>query len=176
MPDAVQTQDDDLKSTIAAVVGKMMKLDPGELARLRRMDVEGPGELEFWRLVQNTGLRGDTSGMQLVKILALLAPRGDVGSRAPFHRLGEPLGKILAEADFSEKRLAGFMALPFARRAEALEGIARFISRKMEYGVNCVDIAQLLFVDDAWPLRQLARHYYAASDRIAAAEAKGEDK
>lgn len=176
MLEPVQTQDDDLKSTIAALVGKMMKFDPGELARLRRMDVEGPGELEFWRLAHDTGLRGDTSGMQLVKILALLAPRGEVGSRAPFHRLGEPLGKVLAEAEFSEKRLASFMALPFARRAEALEGIARFITRKMKLGVNCVDIAQLLFVNEVWPLRQLARHYYTASDRIAAAEAKGEDK
>ncbi|MCY1668965.1 hypothetical protein [Rhizobium sp. SL86] len=176
MHDAVQTQDDDLKSNIAAVVGKMMKLDPGELARLRRMDTDGPGELEFWRLVHGTSIRSDTSGMQLVKILALLAPRGDVGSRAPFHRLGEPLGEVLAEAGFSEKRLASFMALPFARRAETLEGIARFITRKMESGVNCVDIAQLLFVDDVWPLRQLARHYYTASDRIAAAEAKGDDK
>ncbi|MHA7969330.1 hypothetical protein [Rhizobium sp. CAU 1783] len=176
MPEAAETQDDDLKSTIAALVGKMMQLDPGGLARLRRMDVDGPGELEFWRLIRDIDIRGDTSGMQLVKILALLAPRGDVAARAPFHRLGEPLGKVLAEAEFSEKRLASFLALPFARRGEALEGLVRFISRKMEQGVNCVDIAHLLFVDKVWPLRQLAKHYYDASDRIAAVEAKGEDK
>ncbi|TRL42297.1 hypothetical protein [Rhizobium straminoryzae] len=178
MPEAVQTQDDDLKSAVANLVGELMKLNPGQLARLRRMDIDGPGELEFWRLAQNKALKlsGNDTGMLFVRILALLAPRGEVASRAPFHRLGEPLGKVLAEAKFSEKRLATFMALPFARRGEALEGIARFIARKMENGVNCVDIAQLLFVNDVWPLRRLAAAYYTASDRIAAVKAKGEDK
>lgn len=178
MPETVQTQDNDLKSAVAGLVGAMVKLDPGQLARLRRMDIDGPGALEFWQLAANEPFRlpGNSTGMRFVRILALLAPRGEVTARAPFHRLGEPLGKVLAAAEFSEKRLASFMALPFARRGEALEGIARFISRKMENGVNCVDIRQLLFVDDVWPLRRLANTYYIASDRIAAVKTKGEDQ
>ncbi|SMD12696.1 hypothetical protein [Rhizobium sp. RU36D] len=170
MPEVIQTKDEDLKPIIATLVSEMMKLGPSNLARLRRMDVEGPGELEFWRLVRDTDILGDTAGMQIVKLLALLAPRGESASRTRFHQLDQPLGKVLAEAKFSEKRLASFMALPFERRGEALEVIARVISRDMRFGVNCVDFALLLFLNEVWPLRRLATAYYVACDRKAAFE------
>jgi CRISPR system Cascade subunit CasB len=176
MPEAVQTKDGDLKSSVAGLVGAMTRLEPGSLARLRRMDIDGPGELEFWRLARDFNIRGDATGMQFIRILALLAPRGDPGARGRFHALDHALGEVLARSGFSERRLASFMALPFTRRGEALESMARFIARKMEKGVNCVDIGHLLFVNDVWPLRRLASNYYNTFDRIAADQTKGEDK
>ncbi len=178
MPEAIQTKDDDLKSAVAGLAGAMLRLEPGKLARLRRMDIDGPGELEFWRLAQEKSFQipGTSTGMHYVKILALLAPRGDPGARARFHALNHSLGEVLARSGFSERRLASFIALPFDRRGEALEGIVRFIARKMENGVNCVDIGHLLFVDDVWPLRRLAKTYYDTFDQNAANKTKGEDK
>ncbi|WP_377295373.1 hypothetical protein [Rhizobium sp. SG2393] len=164
------------KTTTAALVGALMRLDPGSVARLRRMDPLGPGEIAFWQLATDARhpLAGDATGMQFVKILALLTPRGNVRSRVPFHKIEQPLGKVLAEAGFSEKRLASFMALPFGWRGEALGRIARFLFGTMESGVNCDDIRSLLFIDDVWPLRRLAKTYYDAFDRAAYAAKKGE--
>ncbi|SIR19017.1 hypothetical protein SAMN05880582_107181 [Rhizobium sp. RU20A] len=166
------------KTTTAALVGALMRLDPGSVARLRRMDPLGPGEIAFWQLAteKQHPVSGDARGIQFVKILALLTPRGEVRSRAPFHRLDQPLGKVLAEAGFSEKRLASFMALPFDWRGEALERIARFLFANMSNGVNCDDIRNLLLIDDVWPLRRLANTYYDAFDRAAYAAKKGETK
>lgn len=174
MPDATETRGEGFGTMVSRLAGEMMKLDPGALARLRRMDVDGPGELEFWKLATAFDLRGDEAGLRFIRILALLAPKGEIAHRVLFHNFKRPLGQALANAGLSEARLARFIALPFERREEALESLARFLVSAGETanGVDCADIGRLLFFDDARPVRRLAATYYDAFDRLAADQQK----
>lgn len=158
-----------LGSTIGKLATAMLRLDPGELARLRRMQTNGPGELAFWRLAVEFSLRTDDRGLQLVRILALLAPKGDPASRSSFHDFERrSLGAALADARYSEARLARFLELPFDKRGEALERMARLLRAKRVLPVNCLDIACLLLSDDVKHPRKLAQDYYRRFDKTAA--------
>lgn len=170
LPDEPARESNGLGATVTRVAGALLRLDPGALARLRRMDVKGPGERDFWRLATEFDLRTDETGLRFVRILALLAPKGDLSRRRPFHDFKCPLGEALSEAGFSEARLARFLALPFRGRGEALERMARWIAAKRDAGrgVNCADIACLLFFDDVKHTRKLAETYYRRFDRAAA--------
>jgi len=143
----------------------MVKLDPGQLARLRRMDPEGPGEGDFWRLAVQHDLRTDSNGLLLVRLLALLTPKGEPGAHKKLHDWDSPLGAALYKAGYPETRLLNFLALPSAKRGEALERMARWLAAKGHDGVNCVDIARLLFFDDVRDARRLAEGYYRAHDK-----------
>lgn len=159
-----------LGDTIGELAAAMLRLEPGKLAGLRRMKTDGPGEAVFWHLATRFGLRTDDKGLLLVKLMALLAPRGAVGGRPPFHSFKAHLGEVLLISGYSEARLARFLALPFDRRAEGLEAIVRFIAGKgVKGGVDCSEIASLLFYDDVKNTRRLARRYYNA---LNSAEAK----
>lgn len=174
MSETTETSGEKFGATVSRLAGEMMKLDTGALARLRRMDVYGPGELEFWKLATRFDLRTDATGIRFVRILALLAPKGEMGHRVPFHNFKYSLGQALADSGFSEARLARFMALPFERRGDALESIARFLlsSGATQKGVDCADIGRLLFFDDARPVRRLAATYYDTFDRLTADQPK----
>lgn len=143
----------------------MVKLDPGQLARLRRMDPSGPGEGDFWRLAVQHDLRADNKGLLLVRLMALLTPKGEPGANKKLHQRNRPLGAALFEASYPETRLLNFLALPVAKRGESLERMARWLAAKGHDGVNCVDIARLLFADDVRDARRLAESYYRAHDR-----------
>ncbi len=171
MADAVQERSEGLGKTVASVAAAMLRLSPGEIARLRRMDPDGPGVLEFWRLATLSGIHANSAGMQFVRILAVLAPKGDAGQRPPFHNFNSSLGRALHAAGFSEARLARFLALPFEARGDALESMARLLVAKglPPGGLNCAEIAHLLFSKDVWPARKLAENYYIATDIAEAA-------
>lgn len=179
-PEQREEQTKKLGAKVAGLAGDMLKLEPGALARLRRMDVEGPGEPDFWRLAIKFKLPTHPAGLRLVRIMALLAPKGDPGNRAPFHRFERPLGTVLCEAGLSERRLTRFFALPFERRGPALESMARFINaaRAQSDGVNCHDIACLLFFRKTIHIhdRKLARSYYRCLDRAARQQDTDEKK
>jgi CRISPR system Cascade subunit CasB len=174
MADAVEEKSEGLGKIVASLAAAMLRLSPGELARLRRMDPDGPGVLAFWRLATLCGIHTNSAGMQLVRILAVLAPKGDVGKRTQFHNIKEPLGRALYAAGFSEARLARFLALPFEARGDALESMARLLVAKglPPGGVNTAEIAHLLFSKDVWPARKLAENYYIATDIAEAATKK----
>jgi hypothetical protein len=161
-----------LGETINSIASAMLRLGPGDLARLRRMKTDGPGELVFWGLAVRHHLRTDVKGMALVRILALLAPKGDLENRKPFHETKQSLGEALAKTGFSETRLARFLEQPFDRRAEALERMARWLSAKGATPVNCIDIACLLFSNDVKHARKLADTYYRGFDWAASHQAK----
>lgn len=165
MPEANTTEKETPRASIAEIVKALRGLPPGPLARLRRMDCSGAGEMDYWWLATALHLTRGETDMQLIRLLALLTPRGEVHARPFIHRAERPLGKVLAEAGYSETRLARFMALPFSRRPPALERMVRFIAGKMGDGVNCGDIDALLSRDDVWPLRRLADSYYHAIEQ-----------
>lgn len=170
-------------SVAASLATSLLALGPGPLARLRRMDVRGPGVPDYWMLAARHALLGhgqEEAWMQVVKILALLAPKGDPHNRKPFHDNDRPLGKALCDGGdkswqpqstdgrpiLSEARFARFLALPFAQRGEALERLARWLSarRASHSGLDCGDIAWLLFDPGPKPIRSLAKSYYGRLD------------
>jgi CRISPR system Cascade subunit CasB len=179
-----------LKDIIEKVSEQMLRrFGTGDLAELRRMN--GPVEPSaYWRLAAECGFLEDDPQRwaPVIRILAMLTPKGE---RRPSDRLHNPmhrLGAVLADggdpnwqggADsrpfLSEARLARFLATPADQRAEALTGVARALasSRDRSAGVDCVEIANLLLASDTTEaLQKIAQSYYA---RLDAARARSEE-
>lgn len=150
-----------LADRIFRLAGAMTRLEPGPLARLRRMRPDGPGTAEFWTLALAHDLRTDEPGLRFVALLALLTPKGSPGAKR-LHDSRIAFGKALAVAGYPERRLLRCLATPFAARAEAIETMVRFLAAKGHEGVNCVDLACLLWFDDVEHERRLARSYFSA--------------
>ena len=75
-----------LEHTLDNLSQGMNQLGTGPLAELRRMAVDGPGTLDFWRLADRYGFLEHprtTSWMQIVKIMAILIPKGEPAGRSP---------------------------------------------------------------------------------------------
>ena len=174
-----------VEQKIESLSQAMNRLGTGPLAELRRMAVHGPGTADFWHLAARCGFieshRTD-SWMRIVKIMAILTPRGEPAERPSLHDKNRPLGQALCDgghnpwptADttprpfLSETRLARLLAQLPEQRAEALERLARMLAAKRnpKIGINCVDIAYLLLDSnkESKCLRKLARTYYQCLD------------
>ena len=163
----------------------LQHLGPGPLAELRRMDPE-TGAAAFWRLA---GRHPDTIGrrdkqeqwMEIIRILAILTPKGERRSPDPPENLHDPrrrLGAVLCDGGdpswpgeggtprpmLSEDRLAKLMAARGQQRAILLRRAAQMILRsRQDIGVSVSDIALTLL----WPAdgRRLAEPYYVRLDR-----------
>jgi CRISPR system Cascade subunit CasB len=71
---------------------------------------------------------------------------------------------------YSEARLARFLSTPAEQRGETVERMARLLarSRNPQIGVNCIELARLLLrQEEAFPLQDVAKHYYSRLDRAA---------
>jgi len=161
-----------LGDTLFRLAQDITKLDPGPLARLRRMGCYGPGEGDFWVLAMRHGLRTDAPGMRLIQFLAMLTPKGAPHLPKKLHDAKRSLGTALVEANYPESRLLRFLALPFETRGDAMEGMVRWLAAKGHEGINIVDIALLLFSPDVRHARRLAQTYYAAHHKAADTTAK----
>lgn len=161
----------------------LRRLDPGQLADCRRMDHETACSV-FWRLVAR---HPDTIGsrdamrqwIEIVRILAILTPRGEPAKRKELHDRRRPLGKVLCDGGdptwppnpqhpspvFSERRLAQLIAVRGEHRATLLRRAVQMIarSRAPASGVDVVDIARFLLLGDNG--RRLAEPYYRRLDR-----------
>jgi CRISPR system Cascade subunit CasB len=159
---------DEVSAVIPRLAGALARLDPGGLARLRRMDLEGPGEAAFWQLAVEIDLPGDRSlWLHPVRLMALLTPRGDPrAGKQLAHDARRPLGTALAEAGFSETRLLRLIECAPEKRGDALERMVRFLAtRGAGSGVNCRDIFWLLHARGPAPLRRLADQYFRTRAR-----------
>jgi CRISPR system Cascade subunit CasB len=174
-----------LDETMEAVSQRLLGLDPGPLAELRRMEPDDVGTPIFWRLTAELGFSEAQCGawMQILRILAILTPKGRRLSPAVrLHDRSRQLGRALCDGGnpawpsepqkprpvLSEERLARLLVTPAAQRGEAIERIARMLarSRTPESGINCTEIARLLLQpNDPVPLQKIARDYYAQLDR-----------
>lgn len=171
-----------LENIIEQLSRRLLRLDTGSLAELRRMETGGPGPLAYWRLAAECGFIDDPPDrwMPIVRILAVLTPKGD---RLPSDRLHDPkrqLGRVLCDGGdsgwpagkeprpfLSETRLARLLAAPTASRVEAVMRIARMLAanRDRASGLDCREIAALLLFSDARrDLQQIARAYYRRLD------------
>ena len=174
-----------LEETIESVSTKLLNLDPGPLAELRRMESDSPGTPIFWRMVAQYAWRdGDLDAWkQIIRMMALLTPCGHRGADVRLHDRRQHLGAVLCDGGnptwpsepepkpiYSETRLARFLATPAAQRGESLERMARLLarSRSPQNGVNCIEVARLLLKqEEVYPLQDVAKYYYARLDRAA---------
>ena len=79
---------------VLAAAAMMQHLDPGSLAELRRME-QGKGAPVFWRLVtrhpQTIGQpEKEEVWTNIIRIVAILTPRGDQNRRPPLHNRTTP--------------------------------------------------------------------------------------
>lgn len=182
-----------LEETITSLSTKLLGLAPGPIAELRRMPPDGAGTPVFWRLAVQHEFRDSDlhTWKQIIRILALLTPRGNLGGDAKLHERSRHLGTVLCDGGnlawpppgpepnpvVSEKRLARFLAMSTAQRGEALERIVRMLARTRnpQSGVNCIEIARLLlYPDNVRPLHDIAHDYYSKLDRTAKQSKKEE--
>ena len=162
---------------VCAAAKTMQDLDPGQLAECRRMDGQ-TGAPAFWRLVAqhpNTIGRHNYTDqwMEIVRILAILTPKGDPTQRPDLHDSKRRLGEVLCDGGdpswtgptpvFSERRLAQLMAARGDQRAVLLRRAAQMLARSPGVNVNVVDIAQVLLQPENGGL--LAEPYYRRLDR-----------
>ncbi len=181
------------EETVESISKKLLGLDSGPLAELRRMEPEEAGTPMFWRMAAEYGFRDVELSIwkRIVRIMALLTPRGNRSDAVRLHERTRRLGAVLCDGGdpgwppkganatpvLSEQRLARFLATPADQRGESLERIARMLarSRNPQNGINCTEIAYLLlYPDKATYLDDVARHYYSRLDR-AAYQSKNEE-
>ena len=119
--------------------------------------------------------------MAIIRILAILTPKGEAAKRPPLHNAKRRLGEVLCDGGdlgwphsnplrpvLSERRLAQLMAARERHREVLLERAARAITRTLQSasGVNVVDIAWTLLDHDSGRIgRRLAESYYRRFDR-----------
>lgn len=175
---------------VMAAAAMMRNLDSGPLAELRRMDAS-TGAPAFWRLAAqhpNTigGRKTHKLWIEIIRIVAILTPKGDPATRSPLHDPNRRLGAVLCDGGspswpgggqprpaFSERRLAQLMAARGPQRAVLLERAARMLAgnRERGSGVDVTDIAWTLLEPDNG--RRLAEPYYRRLDRAERAIEEG---
>ena len=169
----------------AAIAAAYMleKLEPGPLAELRRMNISA-GAAGFWRLAAqhpDTINNSLEDWMSIVRILALLTPKGDPAKRKPLHDAKRRLGEVLCDGGdpnwpdsnpprpvLSEQRLARLMAARGRQKGVLLHRAVSAISRtrQQDSGLNVTDIAWILLDSDIGRTgRRIAEHYYRRLDR-----------
>lgn len=182
-----------LGNTIAAIGQSLAGLDPGALADLRRMSLDGDASCApyFWRLAARHDF-GQGERLQtwarIVQIIAILTDKGSADGRKSVHApamkdngwrgLGHALcdggdpawgkGETDPRPMLSELRFARLLAARGGMRAELMERAARALATQKPPGaqVNCTDLARfLLYSDNPEYTRKLARDYYARLDR-----------
>lgn len=162
---------EEVNSAIPRLADAVARLAPGDLARLRRMDPDGPGEAAFWQLATELDL--PDRWMRFVRMLALITPRGDSRAGKPSaHDGSRALGAALAEAGFSELRLLRLIERAPEARADALERMVRFLGTRGAGAFDCRELYWLLHGSGPEPLRRLADQYFRTLARTT--EPKGE--
>lgn len=184
---------DEIARAAMSAATLMHYLDSGPLAELRRLDPDAgvTGAPIFWRLAAR---HPDTIGaparrhrwMSIIRMLALLTPRGDV----PLHSSQRMLGAVLCDGGrpdwpsgttgapapfFSEQRLAQLAGAEGQQRAALLERAVRMLASSMApgSGVNVPDIAFCLLEPHRYGDR-LVGPYYSRLDRAEAAGSPSE--
>lgn len=153
------------------------RLDPGQTARLRRLDLEAPSEPAFWAIVAGT-LEGT------------LPPDGEVAARrdaesrwavalramatlADLYDPARSLGRALAEAGYAEMRLQRLLSCPADRLPVEVQTAARYLAAKGA-ALNYFDLVRLAVLhrpDAAEAARRaIARDYFRTQYTSQAAE------
>lgn len=167
-----------VKDTAIAVARWTQQLAPGPLAELRRLSESGAPA--FWRLASQhpatIGGARQTRWMDIVRMIAILTPKGEPTKRPPLHDWDRRLGEVLCDGGdpspewkgpptFSERRLTQLIAARGAQRAALLVRAVRALARTRppDAGINVTDLAWAVLKEDDAAL--LAAPYYRRLDR-----------
>ncbi len=173
-----------VEKTVTDAAGMLKDLAPGPLAELRRMESPN-GAPYFWRLAaqhpETIDPRREEAWMTIVKILAILTPRGDPENRKPLHQVRRALGEVLCDGGnpawpesnpprpvLSERRFAQLLASRGKQKRVLFARAILAISRTYQSGsgINVVDIAWAVLASNSGRIKQqLARDYYRRLDR-----------
>ena len=171
-----------LKEKVVALSDELLRLDPGDLAELRRFQPGEAGPLAYWRLAAKCGFLDDSPERwgPLVRILAILTPKGEKRARGRLHDPKRSLGAVLCDGGdptwsrdrearpmLSETRLTRLLATSPAQRADAVTRIARMLAARREpgTGLNTVELAALLLSNEGEAeMRRIAREFYRRLD------------
>ena len=164
--------------------GVMSRLDPGAMAALRRMTVQTPAPA-FWKIAvarQDVMLDGSRDKwIEILRILAVLTPRGAPETRPPLHDGARPNGRLGAalcdggnpawhgdRPMMSERRLAQMLATRGTARIEALVRAARAIASHRDpcAGLDVRSIAWAVLAPDN--TNAIAEAYYRRLDHVGA--------
>jgi CRISPR system Cascade subunit CasB len=172
---------DTVDTAAVGVAHALRLLDPGPLAELRRMEA-GIAAPSFWRLAARYP---DSIGahpaewVEIIRILAILTPKGAAEGRPALHDASRALGVVLCDGGdpswsgdrpaLSERRLAQLLAARGPARVVALTRAARALahSRPPQAGLDVRGIAWAI-LHPAGTAR-IAEHYYRRLDRSQAA-------
>lgn len=154
MPD----DNDEIARRALSIAAALGAADPGEKAEARRMDEAGAPI--FWRQVARLGIapHQETAWLRFTRMVALLTP---AATTASIHEKGQRLGAVLAEAGYSEQRLARLIASRDEARLETLERAIRMLARGRPK-VDVIDLARAVLGRTE---NRLARDYYAQRDK-----------
>lgn len=157
---------DDMASKARGIAAALAAANPGEKAEARRMD--GTGSPVFWRQVARLGIPPwhEKEWLRFTRLVALMTP---ASRDCSIHDDKRPLGAALAEAGFSEQRLARLLAARGSAREEALERAIRMIARKSG-GLRVPDLAQAIFRPE--DVSHLARAFYRKLDQSPSEDTK----
>mgnify|MGYP002636746933 CR=1 FL=1 len=158
-------------TNLSQLVGRLVhvvehKLSPGDLAALRRLDLDDPSEPAFWQVMvawvepswnlpRQDALRdeADRDWASILNALVLMAG---------LHQAGRGLGTALASAGFSELRLSRLLRASDSGVRNEIRLAARYLGSKAEPS-NHVELARLVLGrsdPDDRIRRQIARNYY----------------
>ena len=174
----------DIDGVAVAAAAYLRTLSLGALAELRRMEA-GNLAPAFWRLAARhpatIGARED-AWMHILRIFAILAPRGDIKDRPQLHVAERHLGTVLCDGGdpswpgdtrgeprpaYSDLRFDKLLASRGKQRSVLLTRAARTVARSMASGkgVNVKDIAfAVLHPESNHVNNALARAYYSRLD------------
>jgi CRISPR system Cascade subunit CasB len=157
-----ETSDETARRALS-IAAALAAADPGEKAEARRMDDDGAPV--FWRQVARLGIprSQEDSWLRFTRLVALLTPASETTS---VHEARRPFGAVLAEAGYSEQRLARLIAARGPARGEALERAVRMLARSHPR-LDVVDLAHAALGRGG---NRLARDYYTHLDRTATTE------
>jgi hypothetical protein len=150
-----------------SIAAALAAASPGEKAEARRMGNDGAPV--FWRQVSRLGVdrQQEADWLRFTRMVALLTPASAVTS---IHDPDRPPGAALADAGFSETRLARLLAARGEARADALERAIRVIARNRPK-LDVVSLALTVFGRGG---NDLARDYYNRLDHTPIPEAVDE--
>jgi CRISPR system Cascade subunit CasB len=160
--------------TIPSVVARIThafekRLSGGERAELRRMTPEDPGCPAFWRIVaqdlEPSGLLPKGESARLESERSWAAVLSGMAVMQGLLQVGRRPGHALAEAGFSEQRLARLLRARREGLEDMLRGVARFLASKGQ-AVDWAPLAQLILHQDEERgeviRRAIARDYYGS--------------
>lgn len=170
----------EVEEAVVSAAEDMRRLDPGAMAALRRMTAQDPAPA-FWKLAVRHPVmtRQRSIWVEILRILAILTPRGAPETRPRLHNSTRPharLGAALCDGGrrdwsdgrplLSERRFAQLLAARGPARTEALVRVVRMLAAHRDPAAG-LDVRSI-----TWAVLQpedtagLAEAYYRRLDHI----------